>query len=377
MSLTGSAFFYLLILATVLAVAGTLVAWGLVRGPRPLRWAVRLLMIVVCQLTAISIVAVWINNSYGLYTSWSDLLGEEKGGAVAAGSGTSGPVPAMPGPPPSRAMFTRTGNGLLETYVHGKYSKLSGQVLVWTPPQYDQPQYRTMRFPVMMLLHGVPGSPQSWAEGGGMPGTLAQMMAAGTVKPAIVVMPVIDPGGGDTDCSDTPVRKNATWLVKDVPELIETQFRALNDARGWGLIGFSTGGLCSVKLAMQYPNTFASAVGMDPDPLSGDPSVLKDAQLRQANSPMWLARQKPAVSLMLATSAKDRYSPVSNITDFAKVVQWPTDLAAPEILPSGGHNWNTWQRLFPTVFPWLSAHLDDAQVVTPPVTHQTPPVLRR
>ena len=353
MSLTGSSFFYLTITVTVLAVLATLLLWSRIPGPDPLRWFSRVVLIAVCQATAIAVVAVWINNSYGLYSSWNDLLGNDNGTVAAA----------MPGPPANRAVFTQASNGMLETYFRGKYSKLSGEVLVWTPPQYDEPQYKAYRFPVMMLLHGVPGSPSSWIEGGSMPKSIAARMDEGTVKPAIVVIPVIDPGGVDTDCSDTPAHKNATWVARDVPELIDNQFRALTEAKAWGVIGFSTGGLCSVKLAMQYPRTFASAVAMDPDPFAGDPGVLTDPAQRKLNSPLWLARKKPDVSLFVATSAQDRFSPVSNITALQHAVQLPTTLAPPLVLPVGGHNWNTWQRMFPTVFPWLSDHLDDARAV--------------
>jgi enterochelin esterase-like enzyme len=354
MSLTGTALFYLLIAGTAVAVLATLLLWGVVRGPRPLRWLTRLLMIALCQATAIAVVAVWINNSYGLYSSWDDLFGENTGGSLTA---------AMPGPPISRAAFTTGSNGIQETYFHGKYSKLSGEVLVWTPPQYDEPQYRNDKFPVMVLLHGDPGSPQSWVDGGDLPNSIASLMASGKVKPAIVVIPVIDPGGVDTDCSDTPTRKNATWLAKDVPDLIEGHFRALPEAKAWGLIGFSTGGLCSVKLAMQYPDTFASAVAMDADPFAGDPSILADPELRKINSPLWLAKQRPDVSLFAATSAQDRFSSVANIAALQNAIEWPTTMAEPLILAEGGHNWGTWQRMFPTVFPWLSDHLDSAHAV--------------
>ncbi|MEY9838830.1 alpha/beta hydrolase [Streptacidiphilus sp. EB103A] len=355
MSLTGTAFFYVLIAATVLAMLATLFAWGAVRGPRPVRWLTRLVMIAICQFTAIAVVAVWINNSYGLYTDWNDLLGRDNGTQTAA----------MPGPPPGRAMFTRSANGLLETYVHGLHSKLSGQVLVWTPPQYDEPQYRNQHFPVIMLLHGVPGSPLSWLDLG-MPGEFASLMASGRLKPAVVVMPVIDPGGIDTDCSDTPTRKNATWLAKDVPELIRTQFRVLPEAKAWGLVGYSTGGFCSVKLAMQYPSLFGSAAAMSPDSFAGDPQALADPVLRQQNSPITLAAKWPSVAIFLGTAAKDRFSPPSNLTALQAVAIPPTLVAEPLVLATGGHNTNTWLRLLPTELQWMSGHLDPPRVPTPP-----------
>ena len=75
LSLTGHP---LLIAAALLAAtAPLLVAWwwrhktktGWVSGLRPLA------AVLACQLLAISALFVWVNNEYGFYTSWSDLLG--------------------------------------------------------------------------------------------------------------------------------------------------------------------------------------------------------------------------------------------------------------------------------------------------------------
>ncbi|MEY9875140.1 enterochelin esterase-like enzyme [Streptacidiphilus sp. MAP12-33] len=346
LSLTGTGLLWFLAALTVGAVAAATALWNRVHGPGLLRLLQRVLLIMVCQATAIALVAAWINNSYGLYASWSDLLGSPGGGTVA-----------MPGPPPGRAAFTRASDGTLQTYVRGRASRLSGQVIVWTPPQYDQSAYRHTAFPVMMLLHGVPGSPSSWIEGGGMPQALAAMMADGTVRPAIVVIPVIDPAGVDTTCSDVRGHANATWLADDVPTLVRAHFRTLPAPHGWGHAGLSTGGLCAVKLAMQYPHTFTAAAAMDPDPFTGDPTALPDPLARQHNSPLWLAGQKPDVSLLLATSAQDSFSPVGNLVALQDAVQPPTTVAPLLILAQGGHNWGTWQRMYPTVFPWLSRQL--------------------
>jgi enterochelin esterase-like enzyme len=355
LSLTGTGFLWLLAACVAVSVAAAVALWNRVHGPRAVRLVQRVLLIAVCQVTAIALVAAWINNSYGLYTSWSDLFGYESGATVA-----------MPGPPPSRAVFTRARDGTLQTYVHGQASHLAGQVLVWTPPQYRESRYRHDGFPVMLLLHGVPGSPTSWVEDGGLPSTLARMMADGSVRPAIVVMPVIDPGGVDTTCSDVPGHANATWLADDVPTLIRAHFRTLPSPRGWGLAGLSTGGLCAVKLAMQYPHTFTAAAAMAPDPFTGDPAALPDPVVRQQNSPLHLADRKPAISLLLATSAQDTSSPVGNLVALQDAVQPPTTVAPLLVLIHGGHNWGTWQRMYPVVFPWLSQHLTPATATATP-----------
>lgn len=106
-------------------------------------------MIGLCQLTAICVVATWINGSYGLYSCWDDLLGTDA--AQDAG--------AMTGPSAGRAAFTQGGDGTRTTYFRGSHSTLAGQVIVWTPPQYSAPGAERTCFPVLMLLYGHPGTP--------------------------------------------------------------------------------------------------------------------------------------------------------------------------------------------------------------------------
>ncbi|MEU6480030.1 alpha/beta hydrolase-fold protein [Streptomyces sp. NPDC047017] len=349
MALTGTTFFFVLVVATVIAMIGTVAVWSMVRGPRPVRWLTHGVMIAVCQLTAISVVATWINNSYGLYASWDDLLGRTDAANAEA----------MPGPPPSRAQFNHgTRGGMLDTYFRGGRSTLSGQVLVWTPPQYDDPAYRKKKFPVVFLLHGVPGSPQSWLERGGIPGDYEDLLKQRKTNPFILVMPVIDPGSVDTDCSDLPHRKVATWLAYDVPDLVRQKFRTVPGPRGMGLMGFSTGGYCAAKLPLQYPKVFAAGAAIDPDPLTGDPSVLRDPAVRRANAPTELvARSKAPVSLFLATSRQDRLSPPSSIEKFLTAAGPSTVQVRTQLLSSGGHNFHTFAASYPMAFHWLSTWL--------------------
>ncbi|MCQ4084968.1 alpha/beta hydrolase-fold protein [Streptomyces sp. RB6PN25] len=362
MSLTGTWFLVALIAVTVLAVIATLVLWSKIPGPVPVRWGSRLVMILVCQATAIAVVAALINTSYGLYASWSDLLG----------TNTANPNNvAMPGPPASRAKFTHAqggtdAGGLLDTYFHGTRSTLSGQVIVWAPPEYNDPAYAHTDFPVLMLLHGVPGSPQSWLENGNMPGAFQNLVAQHRSHPFILAMPVINPGSVDTDCSDIPNRKVATWLAEDVPDLIRHKFRTVSGPRGWGLMGFSTGGYCATKLPLQFPHVFGAGAALDPDPLTGDPDVIYDSVLREHNSPMWLIRHTQTdlsgISLFLATSKQDRDSPPTYIEKFARYANDAADYGSgvrvqTMVVPAGGHNYNTWTSMYPAAISFLSEQL--------------------
>ncbi|MFI5617290.1 alpha/beta hydrolase [Streptomyces sp. NPDC051567] len=349
MELTSTSFLVTLIVVTALAMVVALVLWNRVPGPRWVRWPVRVLMIALCQFTAICGVATWINGSYGLYASWDDLLG--------TGAGRS--ADAMTGPPVGRARFVQGGDGTLSAYFRGSHSKLAGQVIVWTPPEYDAPGAAKSRFPVLMLLHGYPGSPRTWIDLGSMPGALKELVRLGAAHPFIVVMPEIAPGGIDTDCSDTPQAKVASWLARDVPDLVARNFRTLPPPRGWGLMGVSTGGLCAAKLPLQYPKAFRAGAALDPDPLTGDPQVLPDPALRERNSPVWLVEhtRKADLGIFLATSAQDRDSPPGQLAEFVRAAAGSGVRVRTLVRPAGGHNFQTWTGMYPDALGWLSAEI--------------------
>lgn len=347
MSVTGDGFLVAVIVMAMTVVLVTLLSWNRIRGPRAVRWLARLVMIGACQCTAVAVVAVWVNDSYGLYTSWNDVLGRH-----------ATPAPAMvaaASPPPVE--FIDAGGGVLRAHYRGVESGLRGRILVWTPPEYGQDAYRDYRFPVIMLLHGVPGSPEAWIEGGGATTLLPAMMREGLLRPAILVMPQVDPGV-NTDCTDVPAGpRTATWLAHDVPRLIATHFRTLNRVTGWAVAGDSTGGYCAAKLALQFPKRFATALAIAPDDFRGDPAVLASGSLRAANDPVLLAARGAAVSILVATGASDAFSTPANAHALSEAARPPTMVAPPLIVAGGGHNWGTWQAMYPAIFSWLSARL--------------------
>jgi enterochelin esterase-like enzyme len=352
MGLTSGLFFVVMIVAAVVAVGVTMAGWARLRGPLVARWLVRLTMIGCCQATAVAVVAVWLNDSNSFYTSWADLFGRENPPSVAAD-------PTAPA-----ADFRPAGDGMLTAMYHGPESGLTGQVMVWIPPQYREPAYRGYRFPVIMLLHGIPGSPQGWVTRGDAPARIGALMSDGRLTPAVLVIPRIDPGHINTDCTDVPGgARDATWLADDVPNLIKSTFRVADSGSGWGMVGISTGGYCAAKLTLQYPKTFTAAVALSPDNFDGDPDVLPSAALRRANDPVELADDGASVSILVATTTDDQFSATGDAEALYRAAKWPTTVAEPLIL-SGGHNWGTWHATYPVIFGWLSEHLNSREMAS-------------
>ncbi|MGW4774650.1 alpha/beta hydrolase [Nocardia sp. NPDC004278] len=356
MSLTGDSLFYAVIAAAVAAVLATLLAWNAVRGPRPVRWLTRLLMIGLCQATAVAVLGLWVNNNFALYSSWSDLLGQP---TDSESVDNTGPHDA------SAARFDDLGDRVAATDYRGPESRLRGRVLVWTPPQYDQPEYRDYRFPVIMLLHGVPGTPRAWIKGGHVTTELAEMMRQGKLAPAVLVMPRIDPAG-NTDCVNVPRgAQTATWLAHDVRNLITSRFRVLDNPSGWAMVGDSTGGYCATTLPLQYPAAFATGLAFSPDDFHGDPDIVPSRTLRRLADPIRLAATGPPVALLVATSRHDPSSTPANAQALLRAAKAPTQIAPPLIADDGGHNWGTWRAMYPKTFGWLNSHLSPPRKPAP------------
>jgi S-formylglutathione hydrolase FrmB len=142
--------------------------------------------------------------------------------------------------------------------------------------------------------------------------------------------------------------------------MIEANFRVSTQRTGWGLMGFSDGGLCAGKLLLQYPQYFRSAVQLAGDSTPDGRLVVRAGQnFVDQNSTLWLLthRHPPAnlpVSLLASVSDQD--------TDSLPVA-FQLQAAAPDIVAvsehaHGAHNPAVWRSWLPEAYAWLSQHLD-------------------
>jgi enterochelin esterase-like enzyme len=390
MSPTGWPMTVTAILLAVAAPIGTYLLWNRIRGPRPVRAAARLSMIGVSQVMAILLVGVVVNNYYGLYASWDDLLGDtgspgviiHENSAAAGTPITSGGdltdsraqggrgqlVPVVPRvrPPGPVQVFKKYGDDAQITSFTGPKSGLGGanDVIVYTPPQYNSPAYANTAFPVVLLFPGYPGTPQTWF--GSMAGqkeltTLIQQHAS---TPFVLVAVNISPiKGVNTDCTDIPGGPQvATYLTDDVRSMIERSFRVTTDRAGWGLMGYSEGGLCAGKLLVQYPQLFSAAVQMSGDVRPGGYVSKYGPSFADQNSTLWILQNhkpNPPVSLLAAASAEDAHGSV--LSDAESLQQAAPDVVDVLKKDHGSHNIDVWKQWLPQAYGWLSQHLEQVQ----------------
>ncbi|SEH01108.1 S-formylglutathione hydrolase FrmB [Nonomuraea solani] len=220
------------------------------------------------------------------------------------------------------------------------------------------------RLPAIIALTGHPGEPRNLMTRLDLPGRMARAIAAHQARPTVLVMmrpSVVLPR--DTECVDVPGGPQAqTYFATDVRNAVTAHYRVAAGRESWGILGGSTGGYCALKIAMTHPGAFSAAVSLSGyyktivDRTTGD-LFGHDRTLARRNDLMWRLANLPAppVSVLVTSSRKGEsdYLPTER---FAAAVR-PPMRAWSLILPSGGHNFNTWNRELPQALPWLARQL--------------------
>ncbi|MCT9080071.1 alpha/beta hydrolase [Streptomyces fulvoviolaceus] len=364
MSLTGTSFLYTLIALAVVALTLPLMLWSRLHGPRIVRTAARVLMLLFAQGTAVALVFVLVNNQNNLYDNWADLLGTGDHVQQAANLGADGTGGiALKRLPRVRQQFTPLSDGVRETQLKGRVSGVNAEVYVWLPPQYGKPAYRHHRFPVVELLPGYPGSAKAWFGSLHAEKQLRPLMRDGRVAPFILVAPRTNLlAGVDTGCANIPGTVNAdSWLSVDVPKMVMDNFRAESGPAGWAVAGYSAGAHCAVKLAVAHPDRYRAAVSMSGynDPIGERNSLAAQSlRLRMANNPYLLlrgARTPPRIALYVSGQPGDGYEAGVALEQVAKA---PTTVHVVYIPKSaGGHNMALWRPQVVPAFEWLTQQL--------------------
>ncbi|GII86386.1 esterase [Sphaerisporangium siamense] len=351
----------------------------------------RLAVLLGNQVLTLATLGLVLNNYFGFYGTWEDLLG-------TAGGPTS-PIVADPVAPGAQAPALEptggvqvigtthvplasggrsdAGGRLQEVVISGARSRLSSPAFVYLPPQYFDEKYASTRFPVIVALTGYPGDARNLVTRMNMPFVAAKAIAGNEMIPTIMVLmrPTVAPPR-DTECVDVPRGPQAeTYFTKDLKDAMASGFRVGTDAASWGILGASTGGYCALKISMRHPEAYAAAVSLSGylrppiDATTGD-LFGGSRRLMRENDMMWRLTHlpHPPISVLLSSSQKGE-SNYKMTLEFLAAVR-PPMRASSLILPSGGHNFNTWSREVPQALPWLARQL---RVPAPDVPVQPAP----
>jgi enterochelin esterase-like enzyme len=151
--------------------------------------------------------------------------------------------------------------------------RLRRDSLVYLPPNVDL----SHRYPLVILLHGLRGSPYSFAGGLRLPDAVDPAIAAGRLRPFIAVMPPAGLAAGfDGEWSGAWER----YVVDDVVPWASAQLPVAHLASSRVIAGFSAGGYGAIDIALRHPGLFGVA-----ESWSGYFGAPHDGSLRGATRP--------------------------------------------------------------------------------------------
>lgn len=134
---------------------------------------------------------------------------------------------------------------------------------VWLPPSYDLPESVARRYPVVVFLHGWPGSQGNWPGQGRAGETLGELIAAGRIPEVIGLFP----DGVGTGLIGRSMwldswdgrAKLETFLTQDLFAWADSAYRTLKSPRDRAVIGLSDGATAALNLLILHPGVFGAA----------------------------------------------------------------------------------------------------------------------
>lgn len=294
---------------------------------------------------------VAVNDYFGYYTSWSEAYAGTFGGAVATNDTID---TRQTGAAPTR-------NGRLVTIdLPGRYSHIDRPGLVYLPPQYGLRQYRTVRFPVVELMHGTPGSPRSWTNEFDIARLIDTLLAQRAIGPMVFVMPDISTGRSQQECLDYGRVRDDTYVSRDVVADLERGFRVTHDRSQWAAVGYSSGGYCAANLALRHRHDYGAVASMDGYYWPGDGPALKrlagDPVGQRRNDPLAIVDGLPTGTvpmpqfwLSAGTASSDDLNSARRFVAALSRFEGVTLVAQ----PGANHNFYAWRDQMPQALRWV------------------------
>ena len=183
-------------------------------------------------------------------------------GASRWGSGVETPAPDQE----FYALKNVPHGQLRETLYYSKNADAVLRCFVYTPPEYEKDP--SQRFPVLYLQHGGGEDETGWGRQGHAGLIMDNLIAAGKVKPFIIVMAnsyVPRPATQDSPSGPPAGRRRmfdfsafTRVLIEDLIPFIDANFRTNADQPNRAMAGLSMGGMQTRSITLANPDIFSS-----------------------------------------------------------------------------------------------------------------------
>jgi enterochelin esterase-like enzyme len=233
------------------------------------------------------------------------------------------------------------------------------------PPRYAS--HPGQRYPVLYLLHGFPGLPVQYLNVGQVLATEATLVAAGRMKPMILVLPTgtrSSLGLGNTEWANGIRSANGweTFVAHDLVSAIDARYRTIASGTARGIGGLSAGGYGALNIGLHHPGQFGLLESWSGYVLADRiPAIFgRSSTVLNYNSPAkWITTVAPQVRadrtyIWFYSGASDSLAPQNR----AFGPQLATlGVAHQYFLAPGRHNWQLWRGLMPQALITASDHL--------------------
>lgn len=253
--------------------------------------------------------------------------------------------------------------------IPGTASHFQGRTArVYVPPAWFA--HPRPRLPVVEMLHGVPGSPTDWVDGGEAKTAMDGWAAAHHGLAPVMVMP--DVNGAvldDTECVNSNRAQAETYLTKDVPDFVQSRFFTQKPGREWAMTGLSEGGSCALMLALRHPNMYSTVAdyggllgprnGQANDPGDTTDELFGGSQKEfMAHEPSNLlqTRKYPGMHVYFGAGGNDP-EPLQAMQTLSDLTRRSGIDTRTEVLPGREHTFDVWRDLFASSMPWINEQL--------------------
>jgi S-formylglutathione hydrolase FrmB len=225
------------------------------------------------------------------------------------------------------------------------------EIAIYLPPSYSQTD---KRYPVIYHLAGFD---EQLGDSYTLRSLMDTMTADGSVQEMIVVVTSGRNRLGGSFYVNSPVTGNwEDFVVKDLVQYVDENYRTINDRTARGISGFSMGGFGALNLAMRHPEVYSAVYALSPGLFAPDglassqmfatPRVADSFLKWQADLAAMSPEEAQAAFLKWSSSA---YGDLEFLVAYGAAFAPNTDKSAPYIdfpyTDSGGQVDETvWQR---------------------------------
>ncbi|HZU02343.1 MAG TPA: alpha/beta hydrolase-fold protein, partial [Ktedonobacteraceae bacterium] len=221
------------------------------------------------------------------------------------------------------------------------------------------PQGQKKHYPVLYLLHGSPGQPKDWLNGGEASQSADTLIATGQIPELLLVIP-----DGNGRPGATPEWANSfdqrqrleTYVTSDLIPYVDKHYRTIPDAAHRGLAGLSMGGFGAMNIAVHHPNLFGWVISLGGYYQAEATNSIwgHNAAYIRANSPLFTIQHTPAawklhIYLGAATLDQPYYKDTQQFMAVLDKLHIPYHFD----LQKGYHSWRIWQIQIYHAYTWL------------------------